>query len=157
MRRKTKKDVDTDFLNHTVLTVSSKTELLTTKWNFRVPDFNSTKNTSLFLGALIASSIFGITPIDVFDEIVTNLNDLNTFLTDNNCPKYSSYNGCLIKCFILLCKLTKQPAEKLISDNDAVQLYTTPSGITDPAFLKIYPVPWRGIPRDRSTDLEHWL
>ena len=51
-------------------------------------------------GTLIASSHFGITPIDVFDEIVTNIDDLNIFLADNNCPKFSSYNGCLIKEWI---------------------------------------------------------
>ena len=45
------------------------------------------------LGTLIASSIFGITPLDVFDEIMTGHSDMNIFLADNNQPTYSTYSG----------------------------------------------------------------
>ena len=56
-------------------------------------------------GTLIASSLFGITALDVFDEVITSHNDLNNFLIDNGLPKSTTYPGCAIRCFILLCSL----------------------------------------------------
>ena len=56
-------------------------------------------------GTLIASSLFGITALDVFDEVITSHNDLNNFLIDNGQPKSTTYPGCAIRCFILLCSL----------------------------------------------------
>ena len=44
-------------------------------------------------GTLIASSLFGITALDVFDEVITSHEDLNTFLIDNGQPKRSVFSS----------------------------------------------------------------
>ena len=56
-------------------------------------------------GTLIASSLFGITALDIFDEVITSHADLNNFLIENGQPKSTTYPGCAIRCFILLCSL----------------------------------------------------
>ena len=45
-------------------------------------------------GTLIASSLFGITALDVFDEVITSHEDLNTFLIDNGQPKRIGFTFC---------------------------------------------------------------
>ena len=79
-----------------------------------------------YIGSLIASSLYGITILDLFDEILTSIDDLNQFLSDHNnakCPK-TSYNTALIKCFILLCQLTNRNLESFQANNETVELFT---------------------------------
>ena len=92
-------------LNHTI----SLTKVFSSRSGQGIPDIGDSVTTYIsgqqINGVLICSSEMGLTPIDLFNDILVSETDLKAFLSQNKVKECSAnLPGMIIQAYVIFCK-----------------------------------------------------